>query len=59
MDEMFAQKIEEAREGKNTEGMDIMGSLVRSSYGKEAAKKELAAKTGKRLLGAMPITRTP
>lgn len=38
MNEMFATKIEEAREGKVTEGMDIMGSLVRSSYGNTAAK---------------------
>jgi cytochrome P450 len=40
MNELFAQKVEEAREGKQSEGMDIMGSLVRSSYGeKEAPRK--------------------
>ncbi|CZS98571.1 hypothetical protein WAI453_005726 [Rhynchosporium graminicola] len=33
MDELFAQKIEEARKGTQTEGIDIMGMLVRSSYG--------------------------
>lgn len=33
MKDLFDQKVEEAREGKQTEGMDIMGSLVRSSYG--------------------------
>lgn len=33
MNELFAQKVQEARDGKQMEGMDIMGSLVRSSYG--------------------------
>ncbi|KAL2073765.1 hypothetical protein VTL71DRAFT_11091 [Oculimacula yallundae] len=33
MNELFAQKVEEAREGTQTEGLDIMGVLVRSSYG--------------------------
>ena len=33
MSELFAQKAEEAREGKQSEGLDIMGMLVRSSYG--------------------------
>jgi cytochrome P450 len=34
MDELFAQ-VEEAHRGDLTEGMGIMGSLVRSSYGKK------------------------
>ncbi|KAK0106956.1 hypothetical protein ONS95_003671 [Cadophora gregata] len=33
MSELFAQKVEEAREGKHSGGLDIMGMLVRSSYG--------------------------
>lgn len=33
MGELFTQKVEEAREGKHSEGLDIMGMLVRSSYG--------------------------
>lgn len=33
MNELFAQKIDEAREGKHIEGMDIMGALVKSVYG--------------------------
>ncbi|EKD16552.1 cytochrome P450 [Drepanopeziza brunnea f. sp. 'multigermtubi' MB_m1] len=32
MSELFSQKIEEAREGHQSEGLDIMGMLVRSSY---------------------------
>jgi len=35
MKELFAQKVEEARRGDHSEGMDIMGSLVRSSYGEQ------------------------
>lgn len=38
MNEMFATKIEEAREGVVTEGMDIMGTLVRSSYGENGSR---------------------
>jgi cytochrome P450 len=38
MNELFAQKVKEAREGKQTEGIDIMGSLVRSSYGVSQSK---------------------
>ncbi|KAK2625090.1 hypothetical protein QTJ16_005459 [Diplocarpon rosae] len=34
MSELFTQRREEAREGKMSEGLDIMGMLVRSSYGK-------------------------
>jgi cytochrome P450 len=40
MNELFAQKVEEAREGKHSEGMDIMGSLVRSSYGEKDAPRK-------------------
>jgi len=33
MNELFTKKLAEARAGEQTEGMDIMGSLVRSAYG--------------------------
>ncbi|KAL3424050.1 cytochrome p450 3a21 [Phlyctema vagabunda] len=33
MKELFGQRVEEVREGRENEGMDIMGSLVKSSYG--------------------------
>ncbi|KAG9241962.1 cytochrome P450 monooxygenase-like protein [Calycina marina] len=33
MKELLAQKIEQAQSGKKIEGMDIMGTLVRTSYG--------------------------
>ena len=36
MNELFTQKIEEARNGQQTKGMDIMGSLVKSAYGEPA-----------------------
>jgi len=39
MNELFDQKKKEAEEGKHGEGLDIMGSLVRSSYGDSATKK--------------------
>lgn len=39
MSELFAQKVEEAREGKLSEGIDIMGMLVRSSYGDSKTRK--------------------
>jgi cytochrome P450 len=44
MNELFAQKVEEAHQGDHDDGMDIMGSLVRSSYGKNlgATKSSLA-----------------
>jgi len=35
MKELFAQKVKEAQRGDHSEGMDIMGSLVRSSYGEQ------------------------
>lgn len=37
MNELFATKAKDAMEGKGSEGMDIMGSLVRSSYGPSSA----------------------
>lgn len=40
MNELFVQKLEEAREGTPMQGMDIMGSLVRSSYGKSEANMD-------------------
>lgn len=33
MNELFAQKAQDAVDGKYSEGMDIMGTLVKSSYG--------------------------
>jgi cytochrome P450 len=52
MNELFAQKVEEAREGKHSEGMDIMGSLVRSSYGeKEAPRKSSPGRAEKGEVG--------
>ncbi|KAF4625080.1 hypothetical protein G7Y89_g13089 [Cudoniella acicularis] len=33
MNEMFAQKVKEVRQGEKSQGMDIMGILVKSSYG--------------------------
>lgn len=41
MNELFAQKVKEALEGKESEGMDIMGSLVRSSYSPKNTQKTL------------------
>lgn len=38
MNELFAQKAQDATEGKDSEGMDIMGSLVKSSYGRSSAQ---------------------
>ncbi|QSZ36489.1 hypothetical protein DSL72_006369 [Monilinia vaccinii-corymbosi] len=38
MNELFATKVQEALEGKESEGMDIMGSLVKSSYGPSSAQ---------------------
>ncbi|KAB8294857.1 hypothetical protein EYC80_006818 [Monilinia laxa] len=37
MNELFATKAKDAVEGKESEGMDIMGSLVKSSYGPSSA----------------------
>jgi cytochrome P450 len=52
MNELFAQKIEEAHRGDHTEGMDIMGSLVRSSYGeKQEARKSSLGQVEKGELG--------
>ncbi|KAI9649461.1 hypothetical protein NHQ30_002037 [Ciborinia camelliae] len=38
MNELFAQKAQDATQGKESEGMDIMGSLVKSSYGPLSAQ---------------------
>lgn len=46
MRDLFAQKVQEAREGKESEGMDIMGSLVRSSYSPDVVQKS-TGKQGK------------
>jgi hypothetical protein len=37
MNELFEQKVQEAREGKKSEEMDILGSLVKTAYGQESA----------------------
>ncbi|EMR87512.1 hypothetical protein ACHAPC_002532 [Botrytis cinerea] len=37
MNELFAQKARDAMESKGSEGMDIMGFLVKSSYGPSSA----------------------
>lgn len=42
MNELFNQKVQEAREGKQTEGMDIMGSLVRTSYGLSDSRRKVS-----------------
>ncbi|TVY93778.1 Cytochrome P450 [Lachnellula willkommii] len=39
MHELFDQKVKETREGLKTEGMDILGSLVKSSYGDSSREK--------------------
>ncbi|KAG9239645.1 cytochrome P450 monooxygenase-like protein [Amylocarpus encephaloides] len=41
MNQIFAQKVSEAKAGRRSEGMDIMGSLVRSSYGKGESGKAI------------------
>jgi hypothetical protein len=48
MNELFAQKMEEAHRGDHCDGMDIMGSLVQSSYGeKKGVRKPLEARLRK------------
>lgn len=58
MHELFAQKVQEAQEGKETHGMDIMGSLVKSSYSTKnasspgrAEKAEVAPLTDSEIYG--------
>ncbi|KAM5352305.1 hypothetical protein ACJ41O_005028 [Fusarium nematophilum] len=56
MQELMDEKIEEAQRGEHVDGMDLMGQLVRSSYGTATAngnpphlsgrKKEVAPKQG-------------
>ncbi|KAF4977841.1 hypothetical protein FZEAL_5684 [Fusarium zealandicum] len=56
MQELMDEKIEEARQGERVDGMDLMGRLVRSSYGPDTdndktshpgqGKQELAPKKG-------------
>ncbi len=47
MNELFILKVEEARDGNKVGGLDIMGSLVRSSYGESATMKSLPEQAGK------------
>lgn len=44
MHELMDEKIEETRRGEHVEGMDLMGQLVRSSYGKGQENGELSDK---------------
>ncbi|KAF5011519.1 hypothetical protein FDECE_2373 [Fusarium decemcellulare] len=48
MQELMDEKIEEARQGERVDGMDLMGQLVRSSYGtgSDKSKEELVPKKG-------------
>ncbi|TVY54500.1 Cytochrome P450 4B1 [Lachnellula cervina] len=39
MHELFDQKVKETQEGLKTEGMDILGSLVKSAYGDSSRAK--------------------
>ncbi|KAJ6263391.1 hypothetical protein Dda_1954 [Drechslerella dactyloides] len=48
MDELFAEKKREAIAGEKADGMDIMGALVKNSYGPES---RINQSTGKSLLG--------
>ncbi|KAI1389972.1 cytochrome P450 [Hypoxylon trugodes] len=50
LNEFLQEKIEDVRTGNSTEeGLDIMGSLVRTSYGEEAAKAAKSDKKGPRI----------
>ncbi|KAI2602085.1 cytochrome P450 [Hypoxylon sp. NC1633] len=48
MNEFLQEKIEDVRRGNNTEGLDIMGSLVRTSYGDNATNGSAKAGSGKK-----------
>ena len=54
MDELMNDKIEETRKGQHVEGMDLMGQLVRSSYGvskdQKGSAKELTEGANKGVL---------
>lgn len=59
MNELFAQKVQEAREGKQTKGMDIMGTLVRSSYGTiESGRKQSPGQAEKGEAGKQVLSDT-
>ncbi|TVY78334.1 Cytochrome P450 4c21 [Lachnellula suecica] len=53
MNELFAQKVIEARAGQKAEGMDILGALVKSSYGdtSRAEKGEKLVLSDSEILG--------
>lgn len=40
MNELLIQKVYEARQGQRGEGMDIMGTLVKSSYGESTTERK-------------------
>lgn len=42
MNELFQQKVADANKVQQTEGMDIMGSLVRSAYSDSAVKRKIS-----------------
>lgn len=44
MEEMMDEKIDESRRGERVEGMDLMGHLVRSSYGRRGELREAGDK---------------
>ncbi|KAL7623209.1 hypothetical protein AAE478_006890 [Parahypoxylon ruwenzoriense] len=49
LNEFLREKIEDVRKGDNAEqGLDIMGSLVRTSYGDTSGNGSVAAKPGKK-----------
>ncbi|KAI1845177.1 hypothetical protein JX266_008724 [Neoarthrinium moseri] len=53
MDQFLQDKIEDVEQGKPDPGMDIMGMLVRSSYGDRAPKDSAAAKRDSKLTKLM------
>ncbi|OTB07102.1 hypothetical protein M426DRAFT_54298 [Hypoxylon sp. CI-4A] len=48
LNEFLQEKIEDVQRGDNAEGLDIMGSLVRTSYGYESANGLADAGSGKK-----------
>ncbi|KAI1762843.1 cytochrome P450 [Hypoxylon sp. FL1150] len=48
LNEFLQEKIEDVRKGNNTEGLDIMGALVRTSYGDQPENGLAAAGSGKK-----------
>lgn len=46
MNELFVQKVNEARTGQKSQGMDLLGGLVKSSYSPDTSASEKGGKTG-------------